>query len=114
MIGIGRESGKCDMIFAGFGGQGVLTAGLILAKTAMEQGDNVTWIPSYGSEMRGGTANCHVRISPARIGSPFVRDCDVLIAFNQPSLDHFLPRLKSGGLLVANTSLAKEFSGRGN
>lgn len=98
-----------NMICAGFGGQGVLTAGLILAKTAMDQGDNVTWIPSYGSEMRGGTANCNVKISQDKIGSPFIRECNLLIALNPPSVAKFMPMLVPGGLLVTNATLVKNY-----
>lgn len=97
-----------SLICAGFGGQGVLTAGLILAKTAMEHGDNVTWIPSYGSEMRGGTANCNVKIGPEKISSPFVKQCDILIALNPPSVEKFSPMLAEGGVLVTNSTLVKE------
>ena len=96
-----------SMICAGFGGQGVLTAGLILAKTAMDQGDNVTWIPSYGSEMRGGTANCNVKIAKDKIASPFVRECSLLIALNPPSVAKFMPMLVPGGLLITNSTLVK-------
>ncbi len=94
-----------DLIFAGFGGQGVLTAGLIVAKTAMDLGDNVTWIPSYGSEMRGGTANCAVRISKGKISSPFVREIDLLVVMNLPSLAKFMPMLRPGGTLVYNSTM---------
>ena len=74
-----------NMIFAGFGGQGVLTAGLIMGKTGVDMGKNVTWIPSYGSEMRGGTANCNVKISDGKISSPFVTKINVLVVMNMPS-----------------------------
>ena len=73
-----------EMIFSGFGGQGVLTAGLIAANIGMLNDKNVTWIPSYGSEMRGGTANCNVKISDDEISSPLVNKIDVLVAMNQP------------------------------
>ncbi|MEG1650439.1 MAG: 2-oxoacid:acceptor oxidoreductase family protein [Oscillospiraceae bacterium] len=92
-----------DLIFAGFGGQGVLTAGLIVAKTAMDFGDNVTWIPSYGSEMRGGTAN-----SPEKISSPFIREIDVLIAMNIPSVAKFMPMMRAGATLVVNSTMVPE------
>ena len=94
-----------DLIFAGFGGQGVLTAGLIIAKTAMDFGDNVTWIPSYGSEMRGGTANCNVKISPQKIASPFIHEIDVLVAMNQPSVAKFMPMMRPGGTLIFNSTM---------
>ncbi|SHI42794.1 2-oxoglutarate ferredoxin oxidoreductase subunit gamma [Dethiosulfatibacter aminovorans DSM 17477] len=96
-----------DIICAGFGGQGVLTAGLILAKTGMNNDKNVTWIPSYGSEMRGGTANCNLKISDGRIASPFVKKIDILVAMNTPSVDKFEPMLKEGGTLVVNETLVK-------
>lgn len=94
-----------DIICSGFGGQGVLTAGLILAKTAMDAGKEVTWIPSYGSEMRGGTANCNVKIDDRPIASPFIKNIDVLIALNTPSVDKFEPLVRPGGTMVINTSL---------
>lgn len=96
-----------EVISAGFGGQGVLTAGLILAKIAMDNGKNVTWIPSYGSEMRGGTANCGVKISENDIASPFVKNIDVLIAMNAPSIDKFEKMIKPGGTLIVNSSMVK-------
>jgi 2-oxoglutarate ferredoxin oxidoreductase subunit gamma len=97
-----------NLICAGFGGQGVLTAGLILGKTATETGKYVTWIPSYGSEMRGGTANCSVKISDAKIASPFIKEIDILIAMNQPSADKFGGAVKPGGLIILNSSLVKD------
>lgn len=97
-----------SIICAGFGGQGVLTAGLILAKTGMDNEKNVTWIPSYGSEMRGGTANCNVKISDGKISSPFVKKIDILVAMNQPSVAKFEGMLNPGGLLVVNDSIVKD------
>jgi len=94
-----------DIICSGFGGQGVLTAGLILAKTAMDAGREVTWIPSYGSEMRGGTANCNVKIADRPIASPFIKNIDLLFALNTPSVDKFEPLLNPGATMVVNTSL---------
>ncbi|MBN1426376.1 2-oxoacid:acceptor oxidoreductase family protein [Candidatus Fermentibacteria bacterium] len=90
---------------AGFGGQGVLLLGLALAQAGMRAGYHVTWLPSYGPEMRGGTANCHVRIAEGRIGSPLVHESDVLIAFNGPSLDKFASLVKPGGLILYDSSL---------
>lgn len=100
-----------NIVCAGFGGQGVLTAGLILAKIGVDAGKNVTWIPSYGSEMRGGTANCHIKISDEEIASPFVKDIDVLIALNEPAVDKFESSIKPGGLMIVNSSIVchKEF-----
>lgn len=96
-----------EIISAGFGGQGVLTAGLILAKVAMDNGKNVTWIPSYGSEMRGGTANCSVKIGNEEIASPFVKNIDVLIAMNAPSIDKFESKIKPKGIMIVNSSMVK-------
>lgn len=101
-----------DIICAGFGGQGVLTAGLIVAKTGMNNQFNVTWIPSYGSEMRGGTANCNVKISDGKISSPFVKKIDILMAMNTPSVAKFEPMLRPGGLLVANKSIVRDWEFR--
>ncbi len=93
--------------FSGFGGQGVLTIGLLLAEVAMEKGYNVTWIPSYGAEMRGGTANCKVIVSKNTIGSPFVKEMDYLIAMNAPSYDKFESLVKDSGTIIINSSLVK-------
>lgn len=101
-----------NIICAGFGGQGVLTAGLILAKTAMNHDKNVTWIPSYGSEMRGGTANCNLKISDEEIASPFVKEIDILICMNLPSMIKFEPMVKSGGIIISNKSLVKDWNFR--
>ena len=101
-----------DIICAGFGGQGILTAGLILAKTGMNNGKNVSWIPSYGSEMRGGTANCNVRISDGKVPSPFIKNSDILIAMNIPSVAKFMPLMRTDGLLVVNTTLVKDLAYR--
>ena len=90
---------------AGFGGQGVLFAGQVLAYAGMDSGKIVTWIPSYGPEMRGGTANCTVIISDEEIGSPLVRNPTAAIVLNLPSLDKYEPLVAAGGVLVANASL---------
>lgn len=95
------------MLFAGFGGQGLLFMGKVLAYTGMLIDHQVTWIPSYGPEMRGGTANCSVIISDSEIASPIVNVPDILVAMNQPSLDKFGPRVKPGGLIIVNTSIIK-------
>ncbi len=95
------------LTFSGFGGQGVLTIGLLLAEVAMEKGYNVTWIPSYGAEMRGGTANCKVIVSKHKIGSPFVKEMDYLIAMNAPSFDKFEELVKEDGVIIVNSSLIK-------
>ncbi len=96
---------KIEIVFAGFGGQGVLFAGQLLAYTALSEGKHVTWIPSYGPEMRGGTANCTVVISDDSVGSPVVRSPGIVAAFNLPSLDKYEPAVKPDGLLVVNSAL---------
>jgi 2-oxoglutarate ferredoxin oxidoreductase subunit gamma len=94
-----------EIILSGFGGQGALFAGQVLAYAAMDEGYHVTWIPSYGPEMRGGTAHCTVIISDDDIGSPLVRNPSAVIALNQPSLDKYEPLVTPGGALVINASL---------
>jgi 2-oxoglutarate ferredoxin oxidoreductase subunit gamma len=93
------------IIIAGFGGQGIILAGRLVAQTAMKAGKEVTYMPSYGAEVRGGTANCMVIISDEPIASPLVDRPDSLITMNKASLNKFAPRLKAGGLLVMNSSL---------
>ena len=92
-------------VFAGFGGQGMLLIGKFLAMANMLDGKHVSWLPSYGPEMRGGTANCSVVVSDEPVGSPLVDNCDVLIAMNLPSLDKFEHTVKPGGLIVVNSSI---------
>ena len=94
-----------EMVFAGFGGQGVLSMGTILAYAAMKEGKEVTWFPSYGPEMRGGTANCTIIIADEEIGSPTVRNPQAVIALNLPSMDKYEPVIQADGLLIANRSL---------
>jgi len=94
-----------SVVIAGFGGQGVILAGKILAQAAMDHGLHVTWLPSYGPEMRGGTANCTVVFSDETVGSPIVDEPSALIAMNRPSLDKFEPILESGGVVIVNSSL---------
>jgi len=96
---------ETSIIISGFGGQGTLFAGQVLAYAASDSGKNVTWIPSYGPEMRGGTAHCTVIISEGNIGSPIVRNPTIAIALNLPSLDKYEGRVETKGLLVANASL---------
>ncbi|HZU86398.1 MAG TPA: 2-oxoacid:acceptor oxidoreductase family protein [Anaerolineaceae bacterium] len=96
---------QTEIIIAGFGGQGVLFAGQLLAYAGMDENLEVTWIPSYGPEMRGGTANCTVIIADEEIGSPMVRYPQAVIALNQPSLDKYESQLKPGGVLVVNSSI---------
>lgn len=95
-------------IISGFGGQGVILAGKTLARSGMEKGLEVTWLPSYGPEMRGGTANCTVIISSELIGSPIVDQPQVLITFNKPSLDKFGSQVQSDGTIIVNSSLVDE------
>ena len=94
-----------DLILAGFGGQGVLFAGQLLAHAALGARLHTTWYPSYGPEMRGGTANCTVVISDEPIGSPVVAQPQAAIVMNLPSLDRYEPLVRPGGLLIVNTSL---------
>jgi len=94
-----------EVIIAGFGGQGVLFTGQLLAYTGMDEGKAVTWIPSYGPEMRGGTANCTVVVSEEEIGSPLVKNPTAVIAMNLPSLDKYEDLVAEGGVLVVNTSM---------
>jgi 2-oxoglutarate ferredoxin oxidoreductase subunit gamma len=96
---------QTEVIVAGFGGQGVLFAGQLLAYAGMDEGKNVTWIPSYGPEMRGGTANCTVIVSDEEIGAATVLNPAAAIVMNRPSLDKYEPLVKAGGVLVVNTSM---------
>jgi 2-oxoglutarate ferredoxin oxidoreductase subunit gamma len=96
---------QVEAVFAGFGGQGVLLAGKILAETGMELGKEVVWLPSYGPEMRGGTANCTVIIADEPIASPIVTNPRDLVVMNRPSLEKFAPVLRPGGFAVVNSSL---------
>lgn len=94
-----------EIIMAGFGGQGVLFLGKILAELGMKSGRHVSWIPSYGPEMRGGTANCAVVISDDPIASPMVLEPDTVLAMNRPSVARFNKALKKNGLMIYNSSL---------
>ena len=96
------------LFFAGSGGQGALAIGQLIAKAAMEEGNEVTYLPSYGPEMRGGTANATVVISDKSISCPLINECDVLVVMNLPSLTRFEPMVKPGGLLFMNSSLIPE------
>ena len=96
---------QAEIVFAGFGGQGVLFAGQILAFAGMDAGKQVTWMPSYGPEMRGGTANCTVIIDDEEIGSPLVRNPKGAVVMNLPSLDKYEPSIAPGGVLIINSSL---------
>jgi 2-oxoglutarate ferredoxin oxidoreductase subunit gamma len=101
-----------EFLFAGFGGQGVMFAGQLLAYAGMDEGMEVTWIPSYGPEMRGGTAHCYVIVSDRPIGSPIVKHPKVAVVFNNPSFERYEPLVTSGGLLVRNSSLVEQSSER--
>ncbi|HUU03793.1 MAG TPA: 2-oxoacid:acceptor oxidoreductase family protein [Myxococcota bacterium] len=94
-----------EVLMAGFGGQGMLLSGKLLAYAAMQKGLEVSWLPSYGPEMRGGTANVTVCISDKPVGSPYISKPQALLVMNQPSLEKFGPRVKPGGLIVVNTTL---------
>lgn len=96
---------KSEIISAGFGGQGVLSLGQLLAYAGMLEDKNVSWLPSYGPEMRGGTANCSVIVSDDPVGSPVVTEADAIIIMNKPSLEKFEPVLKAGGKMFINSSL---------
>ena len=96
---------KKEFIFAGFGGQGMLLIGKFLAMACMLDGKHVSWLPSYGPEMRGGTANCSVIVSDDPVASPLVDQADVVVAMNRPSMDKFESHVKPGGVLVVNSSL---------
>ena len=96
---------QSEVMFAGFGGQGIMLMGKILAHAAMEAGNEVVWIPSYGPEMRGGTAYCTVVVSDRPIGSPIIRNPMHLVAMNRPSLEKFAPLVKPGGVILINASL---------
>ena len=101
-------------VFAGFGGQGVLSMGLNLAQAALLEGKNVTYLPSYGAEVRGGTANCTVAVSDEEIASPVASAPDFIVAMNQPSMVRFQNQIQSGGVLLINSSLIETEISRGD
>jgi 2-oxoglutarate ferredoxin oxidoreductase subunit gamma len=103
---------QSEVMFAGFGGQGILLIGKLLAHAAMEEGYEVAWIPSYGPEMRGGTAYCTVVISDRPIGSPIIKNPMHLVAMNRPSLEKFASVVKAKGVILINSSLIAVDSGR--
>jgi 2-oxoglutarate ferredoxin oxidoreductase subunit gamma len=94
-----------EVVMAGFGGQGIMMMGQLLAYAGMKEGKNVVWFPSYGPEMRGGTANCTVIVSDDEIGSPIATEPDAVIVLNQPSLERFEAMVKKGGVIVVNSSM---------
>ena len=101
-----------EVMFAGFGGQGILLSGKLLALAAMQEGYEVAWVPSYGPEMRGGTAYCLVVIGDRPIGSPIIRNPRHLVAMNRPSLEKFAPMVQPAGVVMINSSLIEIGSGR--
>jgi 2-oxoglutarate ferredoxin oxidoreductase subunit gamma len=103
-----RPNVEESILSAGFGGQGIMLLGKVLANAGMEAGLHVTWLPSYGAEVRGGTAYSMVRISSEPIGSPFVKEATAAFIMNEPSLEKFEKRIKPGGLLILNTSIASQ------
>lgn len=103
---------QSEVKFAGFGGQGIMLIGKILAHAEMQAGSEVVWIPSYGPEMRGGTAYCTVVTSDRPIGSPIIQNPQHLVAMNRPSLEKFAPTVKPGGVIFINGSLISIHSGR--
>lgn len=96
-----------EIICAGFGGQGIMLLGKVLSLAALKEGKQLTWIPSYGAAMRGGTAYCMVVIADGEIASPYIDKCDSLLVFNQPSWEKFRHRVKKGGLALLNSTLIK-------
>jgi 2-oxoglutarate ferredoxin oxidoreductase subunit gamma len=101
-----------DVIMAGFGGQGILLIGKMLAYAGMQEGKEVSWLPSYGPEMRGGTCNCTVVVSDRPVGSPVIRSPRAVLAMNLPSLEKFETDVRPGGLLIINSSLISRGSER--
>ena len=97
-----------DIICAGFGGQGVLVAGMILAYAGISDDKEVTWFPSYGAEMRGGTANCIVKINEEEIYSPYSKNIDALVAMNSTSIDKFEGMIRKGGVMIVNSSMVSD------
>ncbi len=97
-----------EIVLAGFGGQGVMVMGLLMTYAGMLEGKNVSWIPSYGPEMRGGTSNCTVIVSDEEIASPVVSDPSAVVAMNAPSMEKFGSKVKPGGVLLYNSSLITE------
>ena len=103
---------QTDVMFAGFGGQGIMLIGQMLAYAGMSEGRNVVWLPSYGPEMRGGTAYCTVVVADRAIGSPIIDRPTSIVVMNRPSLDKFATKVKPGGLLIINSSLIDATSDR--
>jgi len=106
------ERKPLNILLAGFGGQGVLFAGKLIAEAGLIEGRELSWLPSYGPEMRGGTANCSVCLSDEPIGSPLVTEPDVLIAMNQPSLDKFIGDVAPGGTVIVDSTMVNHVPAR--
>ncbi len=94
-----------EIVFAGFGGQGVLTVGVLMSQMALFKGYQATWMPQYGSAMRGGTANCTVKFGEGRIYNPSLEEPDIVLAMNVPAFKQFIPLVKSGGTIVINSDM---------
>jgi 2-oxoglutarate ferredoxin oxidoreductase subunit gamma len=103
---------QTEVVISGFGGQGALFAGQVLAHAGMHAGQHVSWLPSYGPEMRGGTAHCIVIVSDQEIGSPVVRNPAIAVVMNNPSMDRYESLIRPGGLLVVNSSLVTQVATR--
>jgi 2-oxoglutarate ferredoxin oxidoreductase subunit gamma len=101
-----------EILIAGFGGQGVMSMGQLIAYAGMNEGKYVSWLPSYGPEQRGGTANCAVVVSEEKVGSPLVSQPTAAIVLNNPSYEKFEPKVRPGGLLIVNASLVSKTSAR--
>ena len=99
---------ETNFILAGFGGQGILLAGTILANAFMLEGKNVTWYPCYGAEMRGGTVNCEIVVSDTEVSSVHKQDTDYALVLNQQSFDKFVKRVKAGGTIISNSTLVAD------
>lgn len=103
---------QTEVVMAGFGGQGLMMIGKLLAHAGLDEGKEVTWLPSYGPEMRGGTANCTVVVGDQPIGSPLISSPFAAVVMNRPSLDKFASKIRPGGVLVVNSSLIPIRGGR--
>lgn len=101
-----------EIIIAGFGGQGIQSAGMLIAYAGMLENKNVSWLPSYGPEMRGGTSNCHVIVSDEPVGSPILNNATALIVMNGPSLEKFESSVVPGGIIITDSSLVNKSSAR--
>lgn len=103
-----RRMGEIEILISGFGGQGIMSLGKFLAWAVLKQGRYTTYFPSYGAEMRGGTAHCCVKVSDSPIASPFQDQPDIALLFNQPSLDKFKSKVKKDGIIILNSDLISD------